>query len=909
MNRNMFVERLCIISHPALLPGTWGVYGLKRIIKRIMSAVIVAVFMLQLGGAAFAENTAPAASAEPPAAPTAALPVQEADAGDVLPTEADPGEQVSPAAEAQNIPFEAEAAAAADAEEAASNAAPADSEELADAEAAAPEAEGAEAADAGAEEGAADTAGGESLLMSAADTAAQTKDSEQPVPPDTGEAAAGPTPSLTVGGDTVSLDVGGSGDGWRYDAEDESLVLVGFDGSAQDIAAENGDLTIKAAGLNRVGKLTVDGNINLIGSGILLVDEIELKQDCSFNLQTNTGIYDDGAGSVAVFLKQEDGSYLLINGEVNGLLDEEYSIPEGVTLVVPDDSTLVMQSLAIAEYLSPEGESVVAYSTSSVNKAIEKLSASVGTEDAPLDTKLIEDRSTSPALTISESAKLIIQQAASLIMNGIAQKFSALVPELLVFGELELEGSVSGGVARLEGEEAVSGSGSFQGAEIIVANDQTAVNASDSLVILQNGVAADKLSLSGNNTILFGTIYESTISEIGELELEDGANVSARGHRSLEELASEDSLVVGALSGGGTITYQNGNISVGQDISEGAVQEITTTGGVITRGAGTDEEEICFVGPSGLVPLSDSGAELVDGYYAFPVLKVFVSGCREVDLSVSESVSGNGEDPLTIYRFGPESEDIPLSQVKESLLPTNGAGRWIEIYYMDDSGTRQKMVLTEKSDTGDAALSPADICLIRTVAVEYVQLGQGGGTASETNTTFTGTGILGGSGAGSMNGGTGTSILTGKEPDQPEPDPDPDPDPDPPSPPPAAEQAEPPQTQELWVTPEESAPGLYELHYSVNGTAVFTLDGTAEVRMDYRPAAGQDTEKLYVVFRDTDGTLHAVRARFDAAAGKLIFGADRCGRFVVLAFDYTGEEFSSGFYEALAKTEEVGKLT
>ena len=717
-------------------------------------------------------------------------------------------------------------------------------------------------------------------------------------------------PSLTVGGNAVDLTTGGSGDGWRYDAEDESLVLVNYNGAAEEISTESGDLTIKAAGLNRISKLTADGDINLIGTGILLVDEIDLAEGCSFNLLTNTGIYEDGAGSVAVFLKQEDGTYLLINGSVAGLLDEEYTIPEGVTLVVPDDSTLVMQSLGVAEYLSPEGESIVAYSTESQPKAVKKLADSVGTEDAPLDTKLVEDRSTSPALTISASAKLIIKQAASLIMKRISLEHSSLTPELLVRGELELEGSVSGGVARLEAENAVSGPGSFQNSRVIVSKDQSTVTASDSSLILSDGTTTDRLTLSGGSGLQFGKD-----TEIGELKLEDGANVDARGHVPQSPEGNQDSLAVDTLSGEGTITYHNGNITVGENSSEGAVQEIATTAGVITYGAGTGEEETCVVGPDGLVPISDSGAELVDGYYEFPVLKVSVYGALGVDGTVRESVSGDGEDPQTIYRFGPGSEDIPLSQLKGTLLP-ECQGSWIEIYYMDDSGTRQKMVLTEESDPGDAALSPADICLIRTVGTTYVRHGAGGGTASETDITFTGTGILRDSDPGSVKGGTGTSILTGPKKTEPEPDPDPTPeptpdpkpDPKPASSPTAAEQGESAQPVELWVTPEERAPGLYVLHRSVNGTEVFTLDGTAEVRMDYRPAAGQDAAKLYVVFRNTDGTLHAVRARYDAAAGKLIFTADRCGRFVVLAFDYAGEEFSNGFYEELAKTEEVGKL-
>ncbi len=111
-------------------------------------------------------------------------------------------------------------------------------------------------------------------------------------------------PALTVAGEAVDLSADSSGAGWRYDAQDKSLVLINFDGSAQSITTEAGDITIKAAGLNRLEKLSVDGDIHPIGTGILLVDEIEMPEGKSLSLQPNQKIYGENGGSVAVFLKQ-----------------------------------------------------------------------------------------------------------------------------------------------------------------------------------------------------------------------------------------------------------------------------------------------------------------------------------------------------------------------------------------------------------------------------------------------------------------------------------------------------------------------------------------------------------------------------------------------------------------------------
>ena len=141
-----------------------------------------------------------------------------------------------------------------------------------------------------------------------------------------------------------------SGSGWAYDGADGSIVLVGYDGSSVGISSVNSDVTIKAAGFNRLSSLSVDGNINLIGTGILLVDKLEMAANKEFSIQPNKEIYgEDYRGGVAVFLKQDNDDYLLINGTADAILDEEYEIPAGVTLVVPGGSKLVMQSVAAAK--------------------------------------------------------------------------------------------------------------------------------------------------------------------------------------------------------------------------------------------------------------------------------------------------------------------------------------------------------------------------------------------------------------------------------------------------------------------------------------------------------------------------------------------------------------------------------
>ena len=146
----------------------------------------------------------------------------------------------------------------------------------------------------------------------------------------TDDSAGEQQPVLITAGEVIDPETGGSGEGWSYNTENGSITLTGFDGSQQSIGTVGSDITIKLSGLNRLSDLIVDGDINLVGTGILLIDNIELAEGCKLHLQTNKNIYEDETGSVAVFLRQEDEegncSYVLINGSVPGILDEDINL-------------------------------------------------------------------------------------------------------------------------------------------------------------------------------------------------------------------------------------------------------------------------------------------------------------------------------------------------------------------------------------------------------------------------------------------------------------------------------------------------------------------------------------------------------------------------------------------------------
>ena len=112
----------------------------------------------------------------------------------------------------------------------------------------------------------------------------------------------GVDPSIDLSGDTTEdeNDLFGFDAGASDDASDDSFYMVNYDGSGESLTSENSDINIVAAGLNQLGSIIADGDVNITGTGILLVDEIQLAEGCGFFLHPIEGMYE--SGSVAVFL-------------------------------------------------------------------------------------------------------------------------------------------------------------------------------------------------------------------------------------------------------------------------------------------------------------------------------------------------------------------------------------------------------------------------------------------------------------------------------------------------------------------------------------------------------------------------------------------------------------------------------
>ena len=111
----------------------------------------------------------------------------------------------------------------------------------------------------------------------------------------------------------------------------------------------------------------------------------------------------------------------------------------------------------------------------------------------------------------------------------------------------------------------------------------------------------------------------------------------------------------------------------------------------------------------------------------------------------------------------------------------------------------------------------------------------------------------------------------------------------------------------IWVdrkNPKEA----YVLHAEKDGVAYSETADSIQVRMSFTPAPEMTGHKLYVVFLDRNGKPQAFAAHYDKESKELVFETELLGKFTVVAFDFSGEEFSTGFYAALAELEEVIRL-
>ena len=710
------------------------------------------------------------------------------------------------------------------------------------------------------------------------------------------------------------------------------------------------DITIRTAGLKHITTLDCSGDVSIIGTGILLVDEVVLHDGFGVYLQSFEEIYGPDGGTVALFVLtgEQDGmrTYTLVNGVgsdgttvIPAVLDEEYVIPAGVNLVVPEGGSLLMQAvLALAE---TQGDTtVVNYSLDGYPKG------TLSGEDVTA-----EKISTAPVLTIAHGAGLVIDRGADFCLAeaGGTTMLTRNLPQINVQGELTLNGDAKaetfGGADIVIADSGdVSGSGCFFRCTVSVQGDRstgvTSLGVSEATLWLDEISGSDicALRVEGNATIRYKADFsvDTVCVNNGILSITNevlGAAATMTVTQGISGTNGSIRLEAGELiipnAAGCTIPVKTGGWKLDSTYSDeyfDGSERWDNMGYVRSAaGEGTLRYSSGTLTGAPLVPLV--GEVAVDGdMVAIPVAD---GNCTDY----VHSLDRGSFTQITGLERAVDDENEPLSftcptgeQITyASLIKALGAEFPGNIPDMSDSSVvkYEYLVLTYADGAygyvlfdpaGSQSVAASDVVQICRMVYLIAFEPAGGATTTSTNTAYTGSGVLGGSGAGNVSGGPRRLALTGsrepveiisEDPDPdpgPEPTPDHDPEPDP-EPAPAVQPAD---DLRVWAETVES--GCYMLHIESDGTEVPRLAVPVTVRMDYSPAPGTENKPMFAVFRKTDGTLAVFEAHYDPLTGQLVFDADLAGEFVVVAFAFDGEPFTEDFYLALADLAEIKAL-
>lgn len=749
------------------------------------------------------------------------------------------------------------------------------------------------------------------------------------------------------------------GKGWK-NISGQYVAMVDFDGRDQTVTADGGVVTLAVAGVNRIGTLTGDCSVQIIGTGIVLIDKLELEEGNYLSLHPNTALYEEG--SAAVFVKDpQDGTYHLINGEVTALLDEEYTL-ENTDLTIPDGAKVVLS--AISEVIDGD---LIDYGA-----------------------RVIIGENSS--LTVSDGASVSLKKVKSKIPHiGVGEVF--VEGELIIQGAVNVVGIVEGGFIDIQDGGTLSGTGSVKSSEVClepggnlgVTLDESTLeikgNADGSTrtvsatvnnsIIYLKGIHIDltELNVSGSSTLGVDTEDDSygAFNKIGNITLSKGANldiVSNTYDNGLDNGEHYDGLInerdglkdcyleiYGAIKGGtvsvlaGCVRYTGKQTEVVPTAPLGYASRVIVNENLIN---------------STNIPLNmtRAAANFLAGKDAIPVVGYTIEDAWVTDKGMFRVWNASGTVELgTVSRSGNVTYPDILDMV--DLLDENGYVRSsqnvaVELIRKDFSRTILKAPvfypeseITKGLESGEAfrpSVNLENVVLIR-VLQYWASGGFGGSSNTHVSSSFTGSGVIGGPGSGYVTTGSG-KVVYGTEPDH--------------------ESDDQTSSNPLHIVPatynsgtadtntktnktnfnvaasaagatglvatvslrepsaetasgkaadaDQNVPQIWQLAVTNAGVPVTDLKGTP-VRVAVQFAVPKDWGtptpeeiagySLYAVFADEEGRLTAYAAQYDPATGEVVFDAEQTGDFVIVRFEYEKELFTEEFYKALAEVEEV----
>ena len=745
--------------------------------------------------------------------------------------------------------------------------------------------------------------------------------------------------TITIAGTLLDCSEDSSGSGWTYEKDSGRIVLRDYTDSA-DITSDGTGVDIVSTGFNRIGALSCDGNINVIGTGVLLVDKVELAEGCSFNLLPLREYYGDDGGSVAVFLRQEDGSYMLMNGKVKGIIDEKLELPEDIRLVLPSDSLLELQALKVKVETDEDG-----------NKTITRdLSGYSSTELEDSEFEYYSGHLCVGDLTLNKGSR---------IRNN---KQGDIIASIIVGGKLVNEGVISGGDITLVQKDSTggglySGSGVIENAFITFRTGQTtSINIKDSTLSLEQGdYTIEQLGLTGSSDL-----YHGDNIKIKNIKGDSDSSVN------ICSFDMTDSLKLTGTIDGVDVLIKSGitDLAAGLKFLNGGTVNNGTYGGPVFDYSGGN---IVSVGTSGSVFIGPKDVQVPDPdsipVVSFNLFQIKYT-CSNIELKENME-AGQEYTPLEDYNAAAHEKQINYDELINTYFPEgldsqyNGQSIIFEVLRYKDS--KLSMTILGKGDGYEYETDSDGVFLIRMAYIISLESPHGGSTVTSTRASQTGSGNIGGN-TSSIITGTGITRFSSTDPKEQNPDPvkpDPDPvkpDPDPVKPDPVKpddpDPIKPDDPDPIKpddpdpVKPDDPDPvrpakeysiaavspagdlitlkikefdlnkdskenaekvPCYNLELYVNGVQVIKPDMPVEVKMDYELPEEFKDKPLYAVFanedENSDEILKAVRAEYDEESGTLTFETAQTGEFVIAALAFDGEEFSPEFYDELEKTE------
>ena len=586
------------------------------------------------------------------------------------------------------------------------------------------------------------------------------------------------TSSLVRIGDTVFniTEEAGSwqgSSGWKNDTANKYIVFVNFNGEDTALTTGRVEVTLAMSGLNRLAAISAGDTVNIVGTGILLVDKIEMAEGAVLNLQPDVKFY--SSGSVAVFLKQADGTYLMINGSsVPGILDESYTLPANTSLVIPSGSRLDLPVILSKTelYYSDAGEEVT--ETKYYVNSTEGFNNS-GSHGGDVTTE-----ATMAQLMIPASSSLTVGDNAAVTLNKIDLSGKKYSSKLTMEGTLSLSGNMKGGIIDIQNGGILKGGGVIKNADVnlnMTADTSDRITYTDSILYVTGLSSGKKVNpiLDGSRLIMKcggADIGTGTVSGDSAIAFKNGTSVDSMAiaadgtlvFHPMDVLTEDVTLTLNGAIRGGTVVFAGGRVVLGEKAS------------VASTFGNADEEDvydaIIFDG-TGALPASDFPAvltaekaaerlaaspETVDTVYA----QMIETRLLTQDYSYSFKKETSGKVGSGVERGGNNSASansiMTAAGYKESEFPYC----FVEAFKVDSKGNLSVQIFRE-----GGSVDLTSVFLLRVMTVLSVADGTGGSATTSTNTSFTGTGVLGNN-TGSLTAGAATVVYRGtgrSEPD------------------------------------------------------------------------------------------------------------------------------------------------